>query len=108
MTNRIPFSDFKKIDLCIARIDSAERIEGSDKLLKLAITAGGEPRTLIAGIGTAYEPEALIGREIAVVMNLEPRTIMGVESNGMLLAADDNGPVLLGPDRSVPPGTVIR
>lgn|SRR3989344_7297875 len=108
MTDKIPFSDFKKIDLRIARVESVERIEGSDKLLKLAINAGGEARTLVAGIGASYEPESLIGRGIAVVMNLEPRVIFGVESNGMLLAADDGRPVLLGTDRSVPPGTIIR
>ena len=69
---------------------------------------GEGTQTLIAGIGKAYDPALLAGREIVVVLNLEPRTIMGIESNGMLLAANDNGPVLLAPDRDVPPGTEIK
>ena len=108
MKERISFDDFKKLDLRAARILTAERIEGSDKLVRLAIDAGEGTRTLIAGIGKAYDPALLAGREIVVVANLEPRTIMGIESNGMLLAANDNGPVLLAPDRDVPPGTEIK
>ena len=108
MKERISFDDFKKLDLRAARILTAERIEGSDKLVRIGIDAGEGTRTLIAGIGKAYDPALLAGREIVVVANLEPRTIMGIESNGMLLAANDNGPVLLAPDRDVPPGTEIK
>ena len=108
MKERISFDDFKKLDLRAARILTAERIEGSDKLVRLAIDAGEGTQTLSAGIGKAYDPALLAGREIVVVLNLEPRTIMGIESNGMLLAANDNGPVLLAPDRDVPPGTEIK
>jgi len=84
----ISIEDFKKAELKIAKILSAERVEGSEKLIKLKVSLGEEEeRQLVAGIGKAYEPEALIGKEIVVVANLEPRTMMGIESQGMLLAA---------------------
>ncbi len=108
MKEQISFDDFKKLDLRAARILTAERIEGSDKLVRIRVDAGEGTQTLIAGIGKAYDPALLPGREIIVVTNLEPRILMGIESNGMLLAADDDGPVLLAPDRDVPPGTEIK
>ena len=103
----VAFEDFKKIELKIARIIEAEDIPGAEKLLKLQIDLGGEKRTIVAGIKKVYETNGLIGRQIVVVANLEPRTVMGIESQGMLLAANDNGPVLLRPDRDVPPGIRI-
>jgi methionine--tRNA ligase beta chain len=76
--------------------------------LKLAVDLGEEnPRQIVAGIGKNYEPDALVGKQIIVVLNLEPRKLMGFESNGMLLAASDEGPVLLTTDREVPPGAQI-
>ena len=105
----INFEEFQKIDLRVAKVITAEKIEGSKKLLKLEIDLGKEKRQLVAGISQFYSPEELIGREIVVLVNLEPRKIKGVESQGMLLAADDRGnPVLLNPDKEVPPGTKIR
>lgn len=114
----ISFEEFQKIELKIARIIEAERVEGSEKLVKLKIDLGpGNPgsiskriiRQIVAGIGKQYNPEGLIGKEIAVVANLEPRTLMGIESQGMLLAADNNGePVLLLPDKEVPVGSKVR
>jgi len=105
----INFEEFKKIHLRIAKIVSAEKIEESEKLLKLEIDLGNEERQIIAGIGKFYQPEELIGREIVVIINLEPRTLMDLESQGMLLAANDEGePVLLKPDKEVPAGTEIR
>jgi len=106
----ISIEDFKKAELKIARILSAERVEGSEKLIKLRVSLGEEERQLVAGIGKAYEPEALIGKEIVIVANLEPRTLMGEESQGMLLAAleEDGAPVLLVPDKEVAPGSSIR
>lgn len=102
--------EFRKIDLRVGRILSAERVEGSEKLVKLAVDIG-EPRQLVAGIGKAYAPEALVGKEIIVVANLEPRQLMGLISQGMLLAAHGEGPdplpVLLAVDREVPPGSKI-
>ncbi len=105
----LSFSDFQKLDLRIARIVTAEPIEGSEKLVKLIVDLGEETRQLVAGIRQFYAPDELIGREIVVVTNLEPRTIMDHESQGMLLAADaGEGPVLLMPDKSVPPGSKVR
>lgn len=105
----IAFDDFKKVELKIARITEAEEVAGAEKLLKLQIDLGGEKRQIVAGIKKVYQAKDLIGREIVVVVNLEPRMVMGIESNGMLLAAsDDAGPVLLKPDKDVPPGTGIK
>jgi len=105
----ITFDDFKKLDLRVAKILSAEKVEGSDKLLKLEIDLGNEIRQIVAGIGKNYSPEKLVGREIIVVANLEPRKLMGFESQGMLLAAnDESGPVLLEPDKEVSPGVLVK
>jgi len=103
------FEEFKKLDIRMGKILEAERVEGSDKLLKLKVNLGDEERQIVAGIGRQYEPGELLGKEIAVVVNLEPRTFMGLESRGMLLAADDGGrPALLMPDKDVPPGSVVK
>ncbi|MBI2514635.1 methionine--tRNA ligase [Candidatus Wolfebacteria bacterium] len=113
----ISFEDFKKLDLRVAKIIFAERVENSEKLLKLKVDCGdkneaGEsvPHQIIAGIAQFYEPENLIDKEIVIVANLEPRTIVGLESQGMLLAVncDGNEPILLIPEKPVPPGTIIR
>ncbi len=105
----INFEEFQKIELKVAKVIQAERIEESEKLLKLQIDLGGEKRQIVAGVAKFYQPEDLVGKEIVVVANLEPRMIFGLKSQGMLLAADVNGkPVLLKPDEEVPPGTKIR
>ncbi len=105
----INYDDFAKIELKVARVMEAERVADSDKLVKLQLSVGEETRQIVAGIGKAYAPEDLIGKEIVIVANLEPRTLMGVESNGMLLAAsDEDGPVLLVPELEVAPGSNIR
>lgn len=111
----INFEEFSKVELRAAKILAAERVEGSDKLLKLQLDAGdkdeaGSPknRQIVAGIGKMYDPTLLVGREIIIVANLEPRALMGIESQGMLLAAkDENGPVILMPEKEVPPGSRI-
>lgn len=110
MSDTITYDDFKKIDLRVAKILLAEKVEGSDKLVKLQIDVGelGQ-RQLVAGIGKAYEPAILVGKQIIIVSNLEPKKLMGLESNGMLLAASDEmGPVLLCPESEVNPGTGIK
>src|SRR3989338_2925166 len=110
MSEVITYGDFKKLDLRVAKILEAVRVEGSEKLVKLQIDVGelGQ-RQLIAGIGTIYTPEILVGKQIVIVANLEPRKLMGYESQGMLLAASDElGPVLLAPESEVEPGTVIK
>lgn len=122
----INYDDLKKIDLRVAKILTAERIEGSDKLVKLQIDVGDPStgsgqglgqRQLIAGIGTVYAPEILVGKQIIIVANLEPKKFtlrlssgqVGFESNGMLLAANDElGPVLLCPESEVKPGTEVK
>ena len=105
----INFEEFQKIDLRIGKITEAEKIEGTDKLLKLKVDLGKEKRQLVAGIAKFYQPEDLVGKEIVVVANLEPKILRGIESQGMLLAGDVKGkPVLLKPDQEVPPGTKIR
>lgn len=104
----ITFDDFKKVELKVAKIIRVEEISGSDKLLKIQIDLGDEKGQIVTGIKKTYDSNSLVGSEIIVVANLEPRQVMGIESNGMLLAADDNGPVLLRPDREVPPGSRIK
>ena len=104
----IQFEDFKKVDLRVGKILEASRVEGSDKLVKLVVDIGLEKRQIIAGIGKAYAPEALLGKQIIVVANLAPRLLMGLESQGMLLAASVDGvPVILAPEKEVPPGSSV-
>ncbi len=105
----LTYDDFKKVELRVAKILEAERVEGSEKLLKLKLDLGGELRQIIAGIGKTYEPEKITGKEIIIVANLEPKQLMGLESNGMLLAADStDGPVVLMPEKEVEPGATIK
>ena len=84
----VSFDDFKKVELRVGKIIECERIEGSDKLYKLAIRIGGETRTLASGLAKYYAPDELVGKKIIVVANLEPKTFKGIESRGMLLAAE--------------------
>ncbi|HEY4474806.1 MAG TPA: methionine--tRNA ligase subunit beta [Candidatus Paceibacterota bacterium] len=105
----ITIDDFKKIELKVAKVISAERVEGSDKLLKLEVDLGSEKRQIVAGIGKVYNSEDLVGKEIVIVANLEPRSLMGLESQGMVLAANaESGPVLIVPEKEVAPGTELR
>lgn len=105
----ITFDDFKKLEIRIATIIEAERVEGSEKLLKLKVDLGSEQRQLLAGIGKYYEPEEVIGKQIPILANLEQKTLMGLESQGMILAANEEGqPVLLHPDKQVTNGVEIR
>jgi methionyl-tRNA synthetase len=107
--NRISIDRFFETELRVAQILSAERVENTDKLLKLQVDLGTEKRQLVAGLAASYEPEALVGRRIIVVANLKPARIRGVESQGMLLAADLGGrPLLATFDEEVPPGTRVR
>jgi methionyl-tRNA synthetase len=107
---RISIDDFMKVELRTARVLTAERVPKSNKLLKLHVDAGVEQRTLVAGIAEAYEPEALVGRTVVIVFNLKPVKLMGIESNGMVLAASpDNGkPIVVSFDDPPPPGTRVR
>ena len=109
MEEIIDIKEFAKLDLRIGKIENAERVEGSKKLIKLEVDVGDETRQLVAGIAEEYNPESLIGKLVPVLANLKPAKLMGVESQGMILAVDVNGkPILLHPDREVPAGSGIR
>ena len=99
-----------RVDLRVAKVLTAERVPNSKKLMKLAVDLGSEQRTIVAGIAEAYDAESLVGRTIAVVANLKPAKLMGIESNGMVLAASPDGgkPTLVGFDADVPPGIRVR
>jgi methionyl-tRNA synthetase len=104
----ISFKEFQKLDLRVGTIKSAEPIKGSKKLVKLLVDIG-EERTVVAGIVGHYDAEALKGMQVVVVANLEPATLMGVESKGMVLAAEDQSGVhLLMPDAQTEPGSQVR
>lgn len=104
----VSFEEFKKIELRVAKVLAAERVEGSEKLVRLQVSLGKEERQIVAGIGTYYSPDELLGREIVIAANLEPKTMMGLESQGMLLAAGETEPVLLQPDKEVESGSSIH
>jgi methionyl-tRNA synthetase len=108
--SRISIDDFMKVELRVAKVLAAERVPKSRKLVKLRVDAGTEQRTLVAGIADAYDPDALVGRSVVVVFNLQPATLMGIESNGMVLAASPEGgkPVLVSFEEQLPPGTRVR
>ena len=106
---RISIDRFMEVELRVALVLEAERVEGTDKLMKLQLDAGTERRQIVAGIAQAYEPDELIGKRIVIVANLKPARIRGVESQGMLLAGDlDGKPIVATFDRDVPPGTRVR
>ena len=109
--DRIGIEDFQKVRLKTAKILSAERVPKSNKLMKLQVDLGGERRQIVAGIALQYEPEALVGRNVVVVANLKPAKLMGVESDGMILAAsvgEAGEPVLLDLPEHVPPGSKVK
>lgn len=133
MENNINIEDFQKVDLRIGRVLVAEAVPDSDKLIRLEVDLGEDPpthstsvqgcpeeferatgsgrerRQIVAGIKGAYAPEELVGQEIVVVANLEPRKLRGLESQGMLLAAHDadGKPIILTVEREVPPGARV-
>ncbi len=109
MENLIGIEDFAKVELKVGRVITAERVKGSDKLIRLIVDTGGE-RQIVAGIGKAYEPEYLLDKKVVVVTNLKPARLMGIESQGMLLAAtDDEGRLsILTLDRDVNAGARVK
>lgn len=105
----IKLQDFEKIDLRIGKIISVKKIENSEKLLKLTVDFSSEKREIIAGIAQYYEPEKLIGKLAVFVFNLEPKRILGYESQGMILAAFDGEELsLIIPEKEIKPGTKIK
>ena len=106
--NLVPFADFQKLDLRVARILAAEPIEGADRLLKMQVDLGTEKRQVVAGIAEHYTPDALVGKQVIVVANLEPATIRKVESQGMILAGSGDAVVLATLEEEMPLGTQVR
>lgn len=105
----ITFEDFKKLEIKIGKVLSAEKVEGADKLIKLEIDFGTERRQLVAGMAEFFEPSYFVGKELPVLCNLEKRRFRGVASEGMILAADVDGkPVLLHPSKEIPPGSLVK
>ena len=112
--NEITIDDFAKIALRVGKIESAEKVEKADKLLKFSVRIGNETRTIVSGIAKFYTPEEMIGKNVVVVYNLKPAKLRGIESQGMLLCAcekDENGEervVLVSPEKPVNSGTTVR
>jgi methionyl-tRNA synthetase len=106
----VTFEEFSKLELKVGTVLSAEKVPGADKLYKLVVDTGSEQRVLVAGVAQQYSAEELVGRQIAVVANLAPRTLRGIVSQGMLLAAEgENGGIsILSPDKKVPNGAKVR
>lgn len=123
----INYEDFSKIEIKIGKVLTAERVPETDKLLKLEVDFGEEDlpatpeqacdggrakqtSTIVSGIAHAITPEDIVGKEMPFVTNLEPRTIKGIESNGMIMVAidDEENPVLLNPAKDVAPGSIVR
>jgi len=108
---KITIEEFQKIELRAARIVAAEPVPKSKKLMRLEVDLGSERRQVVAGIATRYSPESLVGKTVVIVANLQPATLMGLESNGMVLAAslpESGEPVVLVPEQDVPPGTKVK
>jgi methionyl-tRNA synthetase len=107
--DHINIDDFMKVELRAAKILEAERVPKSKKLMKMRVDVGTEQRTIVAGIAEAYEPEALVGKTVVIVANLKPAKLMGIESNGMVLAASPDGgqPIVLNAEPAAP-GTRVR
>ncbi len=106
----VSLDEFSKVELKVGTIIEAEDVESSEKLIKLKVDLGEEkPRQILAGVKQWYKPKDFVGKQVVVVANLEPRTMMGLESEGMVLAADtENGPVFLTVPKKIPPGTKVR
>jgi methionyl-tRNA synthetase len=105
----ITFNEFMKLEIKIGKIISAEPVKNSNKLLKLIIDFGEFTRLLVAGIGDVYDPEEIIGLKIPVLVNLEPKEIFGIESQGMILAVGDTKvSSLLTTDKEVNPGESVH
>ncbi|MCL4366335.1 methionine--tRNA ligase subunit beta [Patescibacteria group bacterium] len=106
----INIEDFSKIELKVGTVLEAEEVEDSEKLIKLKVDLGEEnSRQILAGVKQWYKPADFVGKQVIVVANLESKTMMGLESQGMMLAADsERGPVFLTVPQEVPPGAKIR
>jgi methionine--tRNA ligase beta chain len=106
----INIEDFAKVEIRIGTVISVEEVPGSEKLIKQMVDFGEEvgQRQILSGIKQWYKPESLVGKQFVYVVNLEPRKMMGLESQGMIMAAGDDKPILLKPSKKVTPGSKIR
>ncbi|MBI3631872.1 MAG: methionine--tRNA ligase subunit beta [Candidatus Vogelbacteria bacterium] len=106
----ISFDDFSRIDLRVGTIISADDLEESNKLIKLVVDIGIEKRQIIAGVKKYYKVEDLVGKQVLIIANLESKSLAGYESQGMLLAAnnEEGGPVILMPEKEVVDGAIIK
>ena len=106
----INIDDFKKLNIVVGAIESIEDVEGSDKLYKFTVNIGQEKRQILGGLKLSYQKEELINKQVLILKNLEPRKMMGLESQGMILAASDenNKPVVVQPLKKVQNGSIIR
>ena len=109
-TSEIPFTEFQKLDLRIGKIIEAAQIPNSKKLIKMTVDFGTEKRQAVAGLLQWYKPEDFVGKKCAFVLNLQRRVMMGVESQCMILAAEDQGGnvVVLQPEKDIAEGSKIR
>ena len=107
--SEILYDDFARLDLRIGTVTSCEKVQKADKLLKLTIDLGSESRTIVSGIALHYNAEDMIGKQVVVVVNLAPRKMKGIESQGMILTAEDrDGKLrLLRPEEAVNPGSSV-
>lgn len=109
MVDLIDIAQFAQVDLRVAEVKEAERVEGTDKLMKLQVSLGEENRQIVAGIAQHYEPADLVGKKIVVVANLKPAKLRGIESQGMLLAASDADTIsILTPLKDVQIGSKVK
>ena len=110
LKKEITFDDFDKLDIRVGKVLTAEKMEKSNKLLKLTVDTGVDKRTVLSGIAQHYTPEQMIGKQVTLIVNLAPRKMMGIESQGMILMAEDsNGQLkLVQPSDVVFPGSVVK
>jgi methionine--tRNA ligase beta chain len=105
----ITFNEFMKLDIRIGTVKAAEKVHGADKLIRLELDLGSEMRQVVAGLAPYYTEAQLLGKQMPVLVNLEPRKLRGLESQGMILAVEVEGrPVLLTPENFTPPGSAVR
>jgi methionyl-tRNA synthetase len=109
LKGEIQYDDFAKLDLRVGTIVAAEKVAKADKLLKLEVDLGFEKRTIVSGIALHFKPEELAGKQVVIVANLAPRKLKGIESNGMILSAEDeNGKLhLINPEEIINPGSGV-
>ncbi|MFA5361553.1 MAG: methionine--tRNA ligase subunit beta [archaeon] len=105
----IEYDDFAKLELGVVKVIEAEKLEGSRNLIKLTVSEGEKQRVIVSGISGSYTPEELVGKKIVMLLNLKPKKIFNIESNGMILAAENGENIsLLVCDKELPEGSKIR